>query len=186
MAGVRIDVRSSLELQGDGLEEWRRLGDLVHPPDRPRPPNPIEWAPRLDTDQIVRVWDEDELRACAWVTWRTVTIDDRAVHVAGIRGVMTHPGQRRKGYGRAAMLHAQASIDWRADTEMAILFSSEMGVPFYESLGWQPVRVPVYCEQPGGRIDFSQLKPDAPVMARLGASSAGLPARAIDVGGLPW
>lgn len=182
---MRIDIRASSELQGHGLEEWRRLGDVVHPADKPRPASAIEWAPREDTDQIVRVWDQDELCACAWVTWRTVLIDDREARVAGIRGVMTHPDHRRKGYGRAAMLHSQAVIDSAADSELALLFSSVMGVPFYESLGWQPVRVPVYCEQPDGRIDFTQRKPDAPVMVRLSAS-ARPPAREVDIRGLPW
>lgn len=186
MAGLRIDVRASTQLQGPGLDEWRRLGDLVHPPDRPRPPDALVWAPRADSDQIVRVWDDDdELRACAWVTWREVAIDDRDALVAGVRGVMTHPAARRMGYGRAAMLHAQAAIDSRGDVEMALLFSSEMGVPFYRSLGWLEVGVPVYCEQPDGRIEYSAQRPHAPAMVRL-APGRGLPARAIDIRGLPW
>jgi aminoglycoside 2'-N-acetyltransferase I len=182
---MRIDIRASSELQGAGLDEWRRLGDLVHPAGR-RPAPGVEWAPREDTDQIVRVWDEQELRACAWVTWRRVTIDDNDARVAGVRGVMTHPDQRRRGYGRVAMLHAQAVIDSAAGIELALLFSSVMGVPFYESLGWQPVRVPVYCQQPDGRIDFTEREPDAPVMVRLSSAAATAPTRAIDIGGLPW
>lgn len=183
---MRIDVRASSELRGAGLHEWRRLGDLVHPPGRPRPATAIEWAPRVDTDQIVRVWDEGELRACAWVTWRAVTVDDRAAPATGVRGVMTHPGHRRRGYGRAAMLHAHALIDWAADNELTLLFSSVMGVPFYESLGWQRVGVPVDCEQPTGRIDFSRHAPDAPVMIRPARPDTPLPERAIDMRALPW
>jgi GNAT superfamily N-acetyltransferase len=185
MTGVRIDVRSSLGLQGVELDEWRALGDLVHPPDRPRPATGMEWAPRQDDDHIVRVWDDDQLRACAWVTWRVVSIDDREGPVAGIRGVMTHPDARRRGYGRAAMLHAQAVIDWGPPTEMALLFSSEMGVAFYRSLGWVEVGVPVLIEQAAGRIDYMALHPEAPVMARL-RPGAVLPSKAIEVHGLPW
>jgi hypothetical protein len=62
-----------------------------------------------------------------------------------------------------------------------------MAVPFYESLGWRRIEGPVTCEQPGGRIVYTEtLPPSAPVMALALHDSAELPRGPVDVAGLPW
>jgi GNAT superfamily N-acetyltransferase len=182
-----IDVRPSRDLEPQELEEWKRLVDKAHPPGEARLGSDLRWA-ELDpeTDYLLRARDEAGLRACAWVTQRTVSVSGRETRVAGIRGVVTDPDHRRRGYGRAVMEQAHELMRSFADCEFALLFSSVMAVPFYESLGWRAVRGPVTCDQPGGRIDYTEALPTAPVMVLGLRPSVEPPTGAIDVRGLPW
>ena len=183
----RVSVRPYRELGPKEMDEWERLAKKAHPPGEPRLASKIRWA-GLDpeTDYLVRLWDEDELRACAWVTQRTVSVSGRTTRVAGVRGVVTDPHRRRRGYGRAVMEEAQELMRSFADCELALLFSSVMAVPFYESLGWRAIRGPVTCDQPTGRIDYTDTLPTAPVMVLALRPSAHLPTGEVDVQGLPW
>jgi hypothetical protein len=72
------------------------------------------------------------------------------------------------------------------DCDFALLFSTVMAVPFYESLGWQSVPGPVICDQPGGHIDYTRIRPTAPVMALSLLDSADLPSGVVRVRGFPW
>lgn len=147
----------------------------------------ICWAD-LDpeTDYLIGLRDEDALRACGWVTQRTVMVSDRETLVAGVRGVVTDPDHRHRGYGRAVMERAHELMRSFADVEFALLFSSVMAVPFYENLAWRAIRGPVMCDQPSGRIDYTKALPTAPVMMLGLRPSADLPAGPVDVRGLPW
>jgi len=185
--GPRIEIRPYRDLSQAALDDWRRLSDLVHPPGEPRLGSDLQWADLdPDTDELIRAWDEDELRACGWTTRRTVKDAGVTIAVGGIRGVMTHPALRRQGYGRRVMLHAQAVLDANPDLEVSLLFSSPIGVPFYESLGWRPIRGPVFCGQPGGRLNYSERIPDGPVMERARVGTATRFVGQVDVLGLPW
>jgi aminoglycoside 2'-N-acetyltransferase I len=183
----RIEVRRVADLTPDDMSEWEKLAAVVHPPGEKRLSAQLDWAPlESRTDYSIRLWSEGELRACAWVTQRAVTVEGRPTKVAGIRGVMTHPAYRRFGYGRLVMERAHALF---ADlgVDFGLLFSSEMAVPFYESLGWRRVSNPVTCEQPGGPIRYQDHIPaSAPVMARMPSSAAQMPTGTIDLLGLPW
>lgn len=183
-----IDVRPYRDLEPRELEEWKRLVRKAHPPGEVRLGSDIRWAD-LDpeTDYLIGLWwDEDALRACGWVTQRTVMVSDRETLVAGVRGVVTDPDHRRRGYGRAVMERAHELMRSFADVEFALLFSSVMAVPFYENLGWRAIRGPVTCDQPSGRIDYTETLPTAPVMVLGLRPSADLPAGPVDVRGLPW
>lgn len=182
-----IDTRPYRDLESQELDEWKQLVQKAHPPGEARLGSDLRWA-ELDpaTDYLIRVRDEGELRACAWVTRRTVSVSGGDVPVAGIRGVVTDPDQRRRGYGRAVMQRAHELMQSFAECEFALLFSSVMAVPFYESLGWRAVRGPVTCDQPGGRIDYTETLPTAPVMVLGLRPSAEPPTGAITVRGLPW
>jgi hypothetical protein len=140
---------------------------------------------RIRSPERRRHRKDGQLCACAWVTRRTVTVSDQRMRVAGIRGVVTDPDRRRRGYGRAVMERAYELMRSFADCDVALLFSSVMAVPFYENLGWRPVAGPVTCEQPGGRINYTQALPPAPVMA-LGLRGSADPLHGpIHVSGLP-
>src|SRR3954451_18342849 len=153
---MRIDARLYGEVEPAELGEWRRLVRKAHPAGEVRLGSDLRWADlNPATDHLVRLWDGGELRACAWVTKRTVRIAFREAVVAGIRDVVTDPEQRRRGYGRAVMAHAHELMRSFADCEFALLFSSEMAVPFYEELGWRIIRGPVTCDQPGGPINYT-------------------------------
>jgi len=184
---MSIDVRPYRELEPKELDEWKQLVKKAHPPGEVRLGSGIRWAD-LDpeTDYLIRLRDEAELRACGWVTQRTVSVSGRETLVAGIRGVVTDPDRRRRGYGRAVMERAHELMRSFADCEFALLFSSVMAVPFYEDLGWRAIRGPVTCDQPSGPIDYTETIPAAPVMALGLRPSADLPAGPVDVRGFPW
>ena len=127
MVGTRIDVRPYRDLERRELEEWKRLVKKAHPQGEVRLGSDIRWAD-LDpeTDYLIQLWDRDELRACAWVTQRTVRVSGRETLIAGSRGVVTDPDQRWRGYGRAVLERAQELMRSFADVEFAVLFSSVM------------------------------------------------------------
>jgi GNAT superfamily N-acetyltransferase len=184
---MAVEVRLYRALRADEMEEWERLRNRTHPPEEARLSAGFHWA-ELDpeTDYLVRLRQDNEVCACAWVTKRAITLSGQPLRVAGIRGVMTDPGQRRRGYGRAVMERAHELMDTFADCDAALLFSSVMAVPFYERLGWRTVPGPVSCEQPGGRINFTKALPAAPVMARGLRGQTALLRGPIHVPGLPW
>jgi GNAT superfamily N-acetyltransferase len=184
---VSLDVRFYRDLDPKELEEWERLVKKAHPPGEVRLGSHLRWAElNPATDYLVRSWDNDELRACAWVTQRTVSVSGRETAVAGVRGVVTDPEQRRRGHGRTVMERAQQLMRSFADCEFALLFTSVMAVPFYETLGWRPIRGPVTCDQPHGRINYTETLPTAPVMVLRLRPWAALPTGRVDVRGLPW
>jgi GNAT superfamily N-acetyltransferase len=184
---MSIDVRPYRDLEPKDMEEWKRLVKRANPPGEVRLGSDLRWADLdRETDYLIRLWDEGELRACAWVTQRTVSVSGRETLVAGIRGVLTEPEQRRRGYGRAVMERAHALMRSFADCDFALLFSSVMAVPFYEHLGWRAIPGPVTCDQPSGRIDYSETLPTAPVMVLGLRTSTDLPAGPVNVRGLPW
>jgi GNAT superfamily N-acetyltransferase len=184
---MSIDVRPYRELEPNEIEEWERLVKKAQPPDEARLGSDVRWADlNPETDYLIRLWVEDELRACVWVTQRTIRIAGRETLVAGIRGVVTDPDQRRRGYGRGVMGRAHELMRSFADCEFAVLFSSVMAVPFYEDLGWRTIRGPVTCDQPGGAIDYTETLPTAPVMVLALRPSADFPSGPVDVRGLPW
>jgi GNAT superfamily N-acetyltransferase len=184
---MAVQVRPYRELQPDEIGEWARLVRKAHPPGEVRLGSDLRWADLdAETDDLIQFREDDVLRACAWVTRRTVTISDQEMCVAGIRGVVTDPDYRRRGYGRAVMQRAHELMRSFPDCELALLFSSVMAVPFYENLGWRMVRESVTCEQPGGRIDYTEALPTAPVMAFALRQPADLPSGPVHVHGLPW
>lgn len=185
---MAVEVRPYRELQPDEIEEWERLVRKAHPPGELRLGSDLRWSDLdAETDYLIRFRDhDDELRACAWVTKRTVTISDQEMRVAGIRGVITDPDYRRRGYGRAVMRGAHELMGSFPDCEFALLFSSVMAMPFYEYLGWRVVHGPVTCDQPGGRINYTETLPTAPVMALALRQSAELPSGPVHVRGFPW
>jgi GNAT superfamily N-acetyltransferase len=184
---MAVEVRPYRKLQPDELGEWDRLVRKTRPPGEVRLGSDLRWADLdAETDYLIQFREDDELRACAWVTRRTVTISDQEMCVAGIRGVITDPDYRRRGYGRAVMERAHRLMRSFPDCEFALLFSSVMAVPFYETLGWRMVRESVTCEQRGGRIDYAEALPTAAVMALALRHPADLPSGPVHVHGLPW
>jgi GNAT superfamily N-acetyltransferase len=183
---MTVAVTPYRDLERAELDEWERLARRAHPPGEPRLGSDLAWADlRRETDYLIRLRDDDELRACAWVTKQALRVVDEELRVAGIRGVVTDPEHRRRGYGRAVMERAQELMLSFGDCDFALLFASVMAVPFYESLGWRPLPGPVTCDQPGGRIDYTATLPTAPVMV-LELQAATFPFGPVHVHGLPW
>jgi GNAT superfamily N-acetyltransferase len=183
---VRLDVAEFAVVSTEELEAWRRLQARVYPPDEARMGAELQWAKSEPTDYFIRLWVAGGLRACAWLTQRTVAIGEREALVAGVRGVMTDPGYRRLGLGRIVMQRTHELMRSFVDCDFGLLFSSVMAVPFYLSLGWQTVDGPVMCDQPDGRINYTERLPTAPVMVRMRDPRLRPPSGAIDVMGPPW
>lgn len=183
---MSLDVRPYRDLRPEEIEEWKQLANKAHSPGEVRLGSDLRWADlNPETDYLVRL-REDALRACAWVTQRTISAAGRESPVAGVRGVVTDPDHRRRGHGRAVMERAHELMRSFPDCEFALLFSSVMAVPFYEDLGWRALRGPIVCDQPGGPINYTETLPTAPVMVLDLRPSAHLPHGRIDVRGLPW
>ena len=175
----------------DGLpeDERRQVFDLnlrcFGPPEQ-RPSHPLTVAPDEDTRYIVGVWEDGLLVSGLWITEREIRIDGHAARMAAIRGVRTDPAFRRRGYAAAGMRAAQDFI-WRAlKPDLAILHSSVMAVPFYESLGWRAIDGPVYCDQPDGKLNVTEKLPQNPIMVLLPAGRLDLPTGPVDLCGLPF
>ncbi|MGN6791222.1 MAG: GNAT family N-acetyltransferase [Streptosporangiaceae bacterium] len=184
---MAVHVTPYRELASDEMHEWEHLVSKAHPAGETRLGSDLRWADlEAETDCLLRCRADGELVACAWVTKRIVRIAEDDLPVAGIRGVFTHPDQRRRGYGRAVMERAQELMLSFPDCHLAVLFSSVMAVPFYESLGWRAIPGPVTVDQPGGRIDYTAALPGAPVMVLPLTQPASVPPSTVYVRGLPW
>ncbi len=189
MRGMRVDLRRWRDLS---QEERRRCDVLelaVHGPPkerRTRPAGQLVWAPiDPEADHVVLVWEGDDLVSSVLIGMRDVVIDGRRTRVACIRGMRTDPAHRRRGFGKAAMERAAEFIWNELRPEMGMLLSSEMAVPLYQGLGWKIVTGPVYCDQPTGRINYSERLPNAPAMVLL-PEDGEAPTGPIDLCGLPF
>jgi GNAT superfamily N-acetyltransferase len=169
-------------------EERRELSDLrvrcVGPPEQ-RPRHPLTFAPNEDARYLTRVWEDGLLVSCHWINERAILVQEQPARIAGIRGVMTDPAHRRRGFGAAAMRCSAEYIRRELQPDFGMLLSSVMAVPFYLSLGWQIVEGPVWIDQPNGKLDRSVVAPDRPTMVLL-PEGATLPHGPIDLCGLPF
>jgi aminoglycoside 2'-N-acetyltransferase I len=184
-----VSLRPVTNLVG-GLspEECCELSDLFtrcFGPPESRTPHPLVIAPDEDTRYVVRVWEDGLLVSGLWITERTILVDGQPTRIAGIRGVRTDPAYRRRGFASAAM-RAATDFIWRElRPDMAMLLSSEMAVPFYQSLGWQIIEGPVFFDQPTGKQNLRKVLPERPAMVLLPEGRD--PSRgAVDLCGLPF
>jgi hypothetical protein len=96
----------------------------------PKLPDVIERHPRRNGPVSAWLaWDGDEAISVVWLT-----IDRRI----GVWAMMTPARHRRRGAGRAVLTAALAA-SWREDTAGAYLWSSPLGRPLYESIGFDAV-----------------------------------------------
>ena len=96
----------------------------------PELPDVIERHPRRDGPVSAWLaWDGDEAVSVVWLTI------DREI---GVWAMMTPARHRRRGGGRAVLTAALAA-SWRDDTAGAFLWSSPLGRPLYESVGFEAI-----------------------------------------------
>jgi GNAT superfamily N-acetyltransferase len=185
---VEIDLRLWRDLSPEDLAEYEALLDTVSPQEeRDRGiAQRLTWAP-VDpaSTWVVRVRHERRLVSCVALIVRDVVASGRSMRAAGIRGLRTHPEHRRQGFGTAAMERATEFVWERLKPDLAILLSSVMAVPLYERLGWRSIEGPVFCEQTEGRVCYSEVIPEAPVMVLIPAG-AEWPTGEIDLRGFPF
>jgi GNAT superfamily N-acetyltransferase len=165
----------------DGEEGWRRVESLdreVYPPEVMAivPWRDVTWA---HADRRVVVSDVEGIRCHVGVFWRNGTFGGRAVRMAGIGGVMTSAGVRRKGFGGAALRRA-AELMQEERIDFGLLFCEPHNERFYGNLGWHVFDGGVWTEQPQGRVRFDMMH--ALCLPLRIAPQRGI----IDLCGLPW
>jgi hypothetical protein len=110
-----VAVATAVAAEGHGIEE---LGQVIER--HPRPDGPVSaWL----------AWDGDEAVSVVWLTI------DREI---GVFAMMTPVRHRRRGAGRAVLTAALAAT-WGEGTTGALLWSSPLGRPLYESVGFRVV-----------------------------------------------
>ena len=184
---VDVDLTATIDLSADERAELRELDIRVHGPHESRPATPasqLTWAGLDDTLCAVRVRHDGLLVSSLYVNERRILVNGQQQHAGGIRGVLTDPGYRRRGFARAALQRGMTFMLDELQVELGLLLSSQMAVPLYQGLGWQIFDGPVLCEQPDGPINYTELMPGHPPMVLLPAG--GTASGAIDMCGLPW
>jgi GNAT superfamily N-acetyltransferase len=185
---LSVELRRSEELLAREREEIRALAGLAWGPPEAIAADPavqrgVVWATDYAWQVLVRDGD-GVLISHAAVVERAISVNGASVRVGGLAAVFTDPERRRRGAARLAVRCASDVVCSQLGAEFALLFSSEMGVPLYTSLGWRPVAGPVVCAQPQGTLVWTQEIPSKPVLAL--ACKGQVPEGSIDVQGLPW
>jgi GNAT superfamily N-acetyltransferase len=183
-----VDVRRTSELDDTDWTELDQLNERANGTPAQRRASPtgrLSWAGRDDTRWALRTRAEDgRLVSSVYVTTRQILVNGLTQNAGGIRGVMTDPAYRRRGFARACMQRAAQVMFEDEQVDMGLLLSSAMAVPLYASLGWQIFDGPVWCDQPEtGRINSTERLGGPPmVLLQHGGATSGT----IDMCGLPW
>ena len=104
----------------------------------------------------VLLFDDDKLVSHVKVTEQTGVVNNVKIKFAGIGGVMTPGKLRKKGYASSALEAARQFIFSELHADSGLLFCLEKMIPFYENKGWKLVSFPVYVEQPGRKVKWSE------------------------------
>src|SRR5947209_9162695 len=134
MLDRRLPVKrrtATLDLSPAERQELAQLNLRVHGPREARddPASRLVFGGYDDTVCVVRVRLDSLLVSCLFVAERRTLVDGRPTPVGGIRGVVTHPDCRRRGFAHAAMQRGQRAIWQDLRPDLALLLSSEMAVP---------------------------------------------------------
>lgn len=117
---------------------------------------------------------------------RCIGIGRQNVLIAGVGGVLVHPGHRSSGLGRQLMRAAHESMLSETDALFGYLGCREEVVPFYERAGWSRVEVVERCLS---RTDQTtvEISTNTPTLARpVHAELEDWPEGDVDLRGTPW
>jgi GNAT superfamily N-acetyltransferase len=187
-SALEVRARRTAELSEEDHQELRELSWRVHGPPEARRSSAVgrlTWAGIEDTVWSITARQGGLLVSSLFVGERVILLDGVERRAGTIRGVVTDPAHRRRGFGRAVMLLGQQYI-WQAiGADLGILLSSEMAVPFYQSLGWRTFDGKVICEQPQGTIHYTDVISEGAPMLLLRDGDA-MPTKEIDLRGFPF
>ena len=138
----------------------------------------VKWA-HADLRVLIET-PEDGLVCHVGIYFRTITWNGQKTHVGGIGGVCTREDRRGRGYATMAIDAAVHTMRANEAVRVAILFCEPHNVAFYEARKWRAFTGDIHCEQPEGRVRFTQLAPY--VFDIIRAPTLGI----IDLCGLPW
>jgi aminoglycoside 2'-N-acetyltransferase I len=95
-------------------------------------------------------WDGETLVGHASVVQRQLIYKDAALRCGYVEGVAVKPGYRLRGIAGRLMAELERII--RAAYDIGALGSSDEGLPFYLSRGWQRWRGPTHALTPKGMV----------------------------------
>jgi GNAT superfamily N-acetyltransferase len=175
---MSITLHAVDELTAPQKSARQHLSHSVYPPNQPWAGSAIEWA----SGQWCAVcWNNDQQAlSSAGAVIRQALLNDAAVTIGGIGGVMTHPDARGQGLAASAI---ECLIDFFKDhkVDFALLVCEPHLIPFYQRLGWQPFAGDLFVTQNKTRCRFTfNLSMVLPVS--LPAPTEGT----IDLLGPPW
>ena len=173
---IEIDVLN-------GATSWKRVEALHHVIWGPHilatlPWGHIEWA-HADLRVLIDA-PEGELACHVGIYLRTVSWNRHQIHVGGIGGVMTREDCRGRGYASLAIDAAIQTMRANEAARFALLVCEPHNFAFYQARSWHAFTGEIWCEQPGGRVRFTEMSPFVHDIRR--APRDGV----IDLKGLPW
>lgn len=83
------------------------------------------------------IGEGDALYSAARVNRTMIEHQGQDYVVYGLGGVMTYPAFRQRGYGSWIVRVATEHIYQQADADMAVLWTEQSTIAFYERLGWE-------------------------------------------------
>jgi len=173
---IEIDV-----LNGDA--SWKRTEPLHNAVYGKHIMQTLPWGHVVWANADLRVLidaPEDELACHVGIYFRTINWNGHDIHVGGIGGVMTREDCRRRGYASLALDAAIATMRANEAVRFALLVCEPHNVAFYQARSWHPFTGEIWCEQPNGRVRFTEMSPLVFDIRR--APRDGV----IDLKGLPW
>lgn len=136
-----------------------------------------EWS---EPDFSYRAFEGEDLVAFCNIIRRTVRIDCKPVKVTGLNNVITLPARRGRGFASRLLRETQPRWANEFGSTAGLLLCADALVPFYASLGWERVTVPVRYSQPDGARTWPANCMLLEVPLNLRAT------REVDLCGLPW
>ncbi|HVT04414.1 MAG TPA: GNAT family N-acetyltransferase [Thermoanaerobaculia bacterium] len=139
----------------------------------------LEWRPKL----WHLIHRQDGLAvAKVSVLRHTIVVGDRELEVGGLGGVVTRPEYQRRGYARQLLERASNFMRGELGLDHALLFCLDRMRPFYEELGWKPIRAPVSFLNKNQEIDI----PTGLNAMSIDFGEARWPEGTIQLRSLPW
>jgi aminoglycoside 2'-N-acetyltransferase I len=166
----------------DGDAGWSLVEPLeadVYPPEIMRDVlwRDVEWA---HAARRVLAWDGYLLVCHVGIYERVGMHDGSPARIAGIGGVMTRNGYRRRGFARAAMERAAGYMRGAVGADFGLLFCEQHNDRFYEGLGWTKFEGTTLAEQKGAATPFTIMGTQILKLKMHPRSGT------IDLCGLPW
>ena len=115
-----------------------------------------------------------------WVPADVRATTGEQLRIVGLGGVMVHRDHRGNGLGHRLVAAAMQQMA-RVGRPVGMLFCRTQRVPFYESLGWHPLAVPVTADQPSGPVVMPLVTCWTPL-----SEGATVPESELHVEGLPF
>ena len=162
-------------------EEIRSLSRAVYPPEQfaDWPGRHMQWS---TPEWCVRIRDDaNALVSYVGSCVRDAELDGRAVRIAGIGNVMTHPAARRRGLAAQSITRAIEFFHQQQGVEFALLVCEPPLLNYYSRLGWRPFEGRLLVRQYGADAAFVFNR----VMTR-GIRSKGPTTGTINLLGPPW